>query len=65
MNAQQAIARSVSHDEIVTFEASASDHDALSERCEDSCDLTAQYGYVDYWGSDGDGDWRVQARVAP
>lgn len=65
MTAQQAIERSVSHTEIVTFEATAADLDALHDRCESSVDVRAQYGYVEFWGSDGDGDWRVRAKVAP
>lgn len=70
MNIEQALARSRSHTEIVRCEATQSEIDGLCAEAEGSCDLTAQYGYVDVWGSDDDGgEYRLHitlvAEVAP
>ena len=63
MNAQQAIERSVTYDETVTFDATEADLLALYDRCEDFADVRGQYGWVELWGTDGDRSWRVHARL--
>lgn len=65
MTAKEAIARCMTHDEIVVFDATEDDHEVLRELCVGSVDVVKQYGWVDYWGGDEDcgTDWRVHARV--
>jgi photosystem II stability/assembly factor-like uncharacterized protein len=58
MNLEQAIARSVSNNEIVHCEAAMVDIEALDS--EGSTDVVSQYGYVDVWGTTDAGDeWRL------
>lgn len=53
-----AIARSISHTEIVWLDWSAAAQDALRGECEDSVD--ASDTVQEFWGADGDGaEWRV------
>lgn len=64
--ATRAIARSQSHDEIVTLEADREVDAELSSLCDDSVDLTAtmRRSAHEYWGQDADGPWRVHT-LAP
>ena len=60
MTAEQAIARSVSHTEIVTIEYHAETAEDLSRLSDDS---TETEKLTEYWGTDDDGhDWRVHVR---
>ena len=56
MTIEQALARSQSHTEIVRCEATQEEIDGLCAEAEGSCDLVSQYGYVDVWGTDDDGE---------
>ena len=61
--AEKAIARSISHTEIVTIDGNGADMQDLSLQCEDSVDAVSSYGVVEYWGTTDDGDeWRVHVR---
>lgn len=63
MTTHDAIARSVSHNEIVTIPYSTEAADALWAECDDHVDARASYGVVEYWGTTDDGDeWRVHLR---
>lgn len=63
MTTEQAIARSVSHNEIVTLDYDAEALDALESESEGSVDNTA-YGVHELWGTTDDGDeWRVHVRA--
>lgn len=66
MSAEQAIARSVSHNEIVTIDYSASIAEELGNASEDSVPAyTTASGAVlaEYWGTTEDGgEWRVHVR---
>ena len=65
MTASQAIARSVSHNEIVTIEFNTyTEHDLLAA-CEDwTGNPTARR--TEFWGTDNDGnEWRVHMRAEP
>lgn len=55
MNIEQALLRSQTHNEIVSCEATQEEIDGLCAEAEGSCDLVAQYGYVDVWGVEDDG----------
>lgn len=58
--ADQAIARSISHNEIVTIDYSSEAADMLRSECEDNVDAN---GLTEYWGTDDDGsEWRVHMR---
>lgn len=60
MTAEQAIARSVSHNEIVTFDASDEDTAALILAADD---WVKNGDLVEYWGKDDEGnEWRVHTR---
>lgn len=61
MNAAQAIARSISHDEIVTIESSKEDLETLLEACDDSVDSDRVW---EFWGENEDGQWRVHVTGA-
>ena len=57
MTTDQAIARSVSHTEIVHLPYSLADESALTAECEDSVDCPDR---VEFWGTTEDGsEWRV------
>ena len=57
MTAQEAIARSTSHNEIVTLdEYSEKNYEILLVECEDS---TEANGVMEFWGA----DWRVHMPV--
>lgn len=57
MTAAAAIARSISHNEIVTLPATAERTSDLMIECEDSVETT---DVVEYWGTDDTGaEWRV------
>ena len=59
MTAEQAIARSASHTEIVRIFADADDLETLTSECEDSAELGDRY---EFWGATLDGaHWRVHA----
>lgn len=63
-NAEQAIARSISHNEIVTIEHNPQIAEILQRDCEGSVD-NSTYGVVEYWGTIEDGsEWRVHMRAA-
>lgn len=63
MTLEQAIARSVSHNEIARCEATQADLDALCATAEGSCELP-QYGHTDVWGTTDAGDeWRLHVTV--
>lgn len=53
-----AIARSISHNEIVTLEWTADRAAALKAACEDYVD-TGDIRGVEYWGRDEGDEWRV------
>lgn len=62
--AENAITRSISHNEIVTIEWSHEAHEYLLVRCEDHVE-TGKYDSEEFWGTDDDGnDWRVHLRDA-
>ncbi len=57
MTTTQAIARSITHNEIVTLDYSDGARDSLSSRCDDSVDVGRG---VEFWGRDDEGSsWRV------
>lgn len=61
MNAQEAIERSRSHDEIVTLDAfDEDDYQTLLVECDDNVDAN---GMLEFWADDPDSDtemlWRV------
>lgn len=61
MTIEQALTRSRSNTEIVACEATQEEIDALCAEAEGSTDLISQYGYVDVWGTDDDGEeYRLQ-----
>ena len=53
-----AIARSISHNEIVKIPHSASAYEALRAACKDYVDTRDHRG-VQFWGSDEGDQWRV------
>lgn len=56
-NATHAIARSISHNEIVTIDATKEDVATLIAECDDHVDAGDVH---EYWGTDDDGNtWRV------
>lgn len=58
---RDAIARSVSHTEIVHLDYGSEELSILMAECDDYTD--ANDGVVEFWGTDGDGDeWRVHMR---
>ena len=58
--ADRAIARSISHTEIVTLDYDATADVDLAAACEDS--VVCQ-SHTEYWGTDDDGqEWRVHMR---
>jgi hypothetical protein len=60
--AERAIARSVSHTEIVTIAYDADAAAALQAACEDSVGVPDER--TEYWGTTDDGDeWRVHMRA--
>ncbi len=60
--AERAIARSISHDEIVTIDYHAEASEELQLTCDDWVVNTA-YGLTEYWGTTDDGnEWRVHIR---
>jgi hypothetical protein len=63
LSAQQAIDRSISHDEIVhVADLNTISHDLMQE-CEDYTDAGEKI--TEYWGTDESGqDWRVHAHRA-
>lgn len=67
MTAAQAIARSITHDEIVVLDITPELEAALLMECDDHVDARYSYGVIEFWGrtDDGDGDdWRVHLRDA-
>ncbi len=59
--AEQAIARSINHREIVTIDY---DSDAAGDLSAASDDNVAANGLTEYWGTDGEGnEWRVHMRT--
>jgi len=62
MTVEKAIARSISHNEIVTLTSLDREvRSALESECDDWCDRGD--GAVEYWGTTEDGDdWRVHVR---
>jgi hypothetical protein len=56
MNIKQALARSRTHGEIVTCADTQEAIDLLRGKADGSVDLVGQYGYVDVWGTDNDGN---------
>lgn len=56
MNIEQALARCRTHDEIVHCADTRGAIDVLCGRAEGSTDLVSQYGYVDVWGTDDEGN---------
>jgi hypothetical protein len=63
MTIEQAIARSISHNEITHADATQDEIDDLCESADDYCDLTAQYGYWDVWGKQNGGEYRIYVHV--
>jgi len=62
MDAEQAIARSISHNEIVTIDYSG---DAQTDLLVEADDWTDNGDIREYWGTTDDGDnWRVHMRMA-
>lgn len=60
MTAEQAIERSISHNEIVTLDYSRDALSFLSSECDDSAEA---HGATEFWGTSEDGDdWRVHVR---
>lgn len=55
MTIDQAIDRSRTHTEIVTCRGTQDEIEQACAQAEGSCDLLAQYGYVDVWGTTDDG----------
>lgn len=61
--AERAIARSVSHNEIVTLDFDTEANEELQLACEDA---VVANGVTEYWGTTESGDdWRVHVRRAP
>lgn len=58
-----AIARSISHNEIVTMDWTADRELALLAACQDHVDTRDHRG-VQFWGSDESDEWRVHLRRA-
>lgn len=56
--------QSVTRDEIVTAEVTHGEMDAALERASGSCNLVAQYGYVDVWGGPDRRPWRLHLTAA-
>ncbi len=57
-----AIARSISHNEIVTVDYDVTLADMLSAESDDSV-VNSAYRVTEYWGTDEDGnEWRVHMR---
>ena len=56
MNIAQAITRSRSHTEIVRCEDTRQEIEALCAEADGYTDLVHQYGYIDIWGTDDDGE---------
>lgn len=60
MNAEQAIERSITHNEIVTIDSTKDDLEHLLYECEDSVDAN---GVWEFWGSPrSDAMWRVHVK---
>lgn len=55
MNIRQALARSLTHNEIVACVGTTNEIETICSEADGSCDLVSQYGYVDVWGADEDG----------
>lgn len=59
MNASQAIARSISHNEIVTLEYDETIAKHLRELSDDWVEANDR---IEYWGTDDGDEWRVHLR---
>ena len=58
--AQDAIARSISHNEIITIDNTDENLEALLVECDDHTETGSVH---EFWGTDDDGnEWRVHAR---
>lgn len=63
MTIDQAIERSISHNEITRCDATREELDTLLVEADDYCDLTAQYGHWDVWGKRNGSDYRVYVKL--
>lgn len=62
MNTQEAIDRSISHNEIVTLDDNPETREELGELCEDS----AKNGNIlEFWGERDGENWRVHLKAGP
>ena len=62
MTAEQAIQRSISHNEIVHIAHDSEAVEALTVRCDDHVEANEEH---EFWGTDDDGnEWRVHVRLA-
>lgn len=65
MNAQQAIERSVRHNEIVTIDHDQADWDSLLAASDDMAQHAGPDGVAEFWGTtDSGSEWRVHMRAS-